>query len=79
MWDVFISHASEDKDRLVRSLAKQLSDVYKVSVWYDEFSLEYGDFLLDSIEKGLQESAFGIVVFSDEFFKKTWTGHEYKA
>lgn len=79
MWDVFISHASEDKDELVRPLAKQLNDVYRVNVWYDEFALEYGDSLLESIEKGLQNSAFGIVVFSNEFFKKTWTNHEYKS
>lgn len=79
MWDVFISHASEDKDTLVRPLAKQLSDMYKVDVWYDEFTLEYGDSLLESIEKGLQDSEFGIVIFSNEFFKKTWTNHEYNS
>jgi len=77
MWDVFISHASEDKDALVRPLAKQLSEVYRVNVWYDEFSLEYGDSLLKSIEKGLQKSTFGVVIFSNNFFRKTWTDHEY--
>jgi hypothetical protein len=77
MWDVFISHASEDKDGLVRPLAKQLTEIYKANVWYDEFSLEYGDSLLKSIEKGLQNSAFGVVVFSKYFFQKVWTDHEY--
>ncbi|AUM88093.1 hypothetical protein CF055_01150 [Clostridium botulinum] len=79
MWDVFISHASEDKDMLVRPLAKQLSEIYKVNVWYDEYTLEYGDSLLDSIEQGLQSSEFGIVIFSKDFFKKTWTDHEFKS
>lgn len=79
MWDIFISHASEDKDNLVRPLAKLLSEVYKVKVWYDEFTLEYGDSLLESIEKGLQNSTFGVVVFSQEFFNKVWTDHEYKS
>lgn len=79
MWDVFISHASEDKELIVRPLAKQLSEVYKAKVWYDEFSLEYGDSLLDSIEKGLQNSKYGVVVFSQDFFKKIWTDHEYKS
>ncbi|MFS0724079.1 TIR domain-containing protein [Paenibacillus sp. 1P07SE] len=77
MWDVFISHASEDKDIFVRQLANQLSEVYKVNVWYDEFSIEHGDSLIASIEKGLQESAFGIVILSKDFFEKTWTDHEY--
>lgn len=78
-WDVFISHASEDKDILVRLLAKQLSEVYKVKVWYDEFTLEYGDSLLDSIEMGLQYSNYGLVIFSESFFDKVWTDHEYKS
>jgi len=77
MWDVFISHASEDKENVVRPIAKQLSEVYKVKVWYDEFSLEYGDSLLASIEKGIQNSNFGIVILSKDFFIKTWTDHEY--
>lgn len=76
MWDAFISHASEDKNSLVRVLAKHLSEVYKVHVWYDEFSLEYGDSLLKSIQKGLQDSKFGVVVLSNNFFKKAWTEHE---
>lgn len=76
MWDVFISHASEDKENLVRALAKQLNDVYRVSVWYDEFSLEYGDSLIKSIQKGLQDSKFGLVVLSNHFFKKQWTENE---
>ena len=77
MWDVFISHASEDKDYLVRILAKQLVDIYKVSVWYDEYSLEYGDSLIESIENGLKNSRYGIVVLSKNFFKKSYTKHEF--
>lgn len=76
MWDAFISHASEDKNGLVRILAKHLSEVYRVHIWYDEFSLEYGDSLLKSIQKGMQESKFGIVVLSKAFFKKKWTENE---
>lgn len=79
MWDIFISHASEDKDTLVRPLAKLLSEVYKLNVWYDEFTLEYRDSLLDSIEHGLQNSVFGIVIFSKDFFEKVWTDHEFKS
>jgi len=37
-WDVFISHASEDKDAFVRPLALALCNL-GVRVWYDEFSL----------------------------------------
>jgi hypothetical protein len=37
-YDLFISHASEDKDALVRPLAESLRDL-GLSVWYDEFEL----------------------------------------
>jgi hypothetical protein len=42
--DIFISHASEDKDDLVRPLAEALQRL-SVSVWHDEFSLQIGDTL----------------------------------
>jgi len=40
-WDVFISHASEDKDSFVRPLAVALKQL-GTSVWYDELSLKLG-------------------------------------
>ena len=38
-YDVFISHASEDKDEIVRPLAHALQSE-GLSVWYDEFELK---------------------------------------
>lgn len=73
--DVFISHASEDKDSLVRSLAELLRDQH-IEVWYDEFSLKVGDSLRRSIDQGLSQSRFGIVVLSPNFFKKQWSQWE---
>ncbi len=74
-WDVFISHASEDKDSFVRPLATELRK-NGLRVWYDEFSLRLGDSLNESINKGLSESQFGIVVLSRAFFEKQWTKRE---
>ena len=42
-WDVFIAHASEDKEKFVRPLAEELSN--HIRVWYDEFTLTVGDSL----------------------------------
>lgn len=78
MWDVFISHASEDKENLVRPLAQELVK-YGVSVWYDEFTLELGDSLSASIDKGLLDSKYGLIVFSPAFFEKRWTDYELKS
>lgn len=73
--DVFISHASEDKDEIVRALAHALRE-RELSVWYDEFSLRLGDSLRQKIDKGLASSRFGVVVLSQAFFGKGWTNYE---
>jgi len=75
LYDVFISHASEDKSEFVRPLAHALRE-HHVSVWYDEFSLGVGDSLRESIDKGLAQSRFGIVVLSPHFFAKRWPARE---
>lgn len=77
-WDVFISHASEDKDTVVRQLADTLEKL-KVKIWYDEFSLKIGDSLSKSIDDGLQKSKFGIIVISKNFLEKRWTDYEYRS
>jgi hypothetical protein len=74
-WDVFISHASEDKDELVRPLAMALH-LRGISVWYDEFSLRMGDSLRASIDYGLANSRYGVVVISKNFFAKHWPVQE---
>lgn len=71
MYDAFICHASEDKDDVARPLAERLTAA-GLSVWYDEFSLKLGDSLRQSIDKGLSESRFGVVVLSPHFFAKKW-------
>lgn len=68
-WDVFISHASEDKDSFVRPLAEALAQL-GVRVWYDEFTLNLGDSISRSIDKGLASSQFGLVVLSESFISK---------
>jgi hypothetical protein len=70
-WDVFISHASEDKESVAEPLAQALTGS-NLLVWYDQFQLRLGDRLLRSINDGLRESRFGIVVLSPWFFKKHW-------
>jgi hypothetical protein len=62
--DVFICHASEDKNEFVEPLAREL-DRMGLYVWYDEFQLNIGDSLRESIDEGLSESHFGAVVLSD--------------
>ena len=74
-FDVFISHATEDKETLVRPLALALAQ-HGFKVWYDEFELKLGDSLSKSIDHGLVSSAYGIVVLSKAFFSKNWPQYE---
>ena len=78
LYDVFISHATEDKDEIVRPLVKALTDC-GLRMWYDESELCIGDSLRGKIDEGLAKSRFGIVVLSHAFFKKNWPRYELDA
>ena len=75
LYDLFICHSSEDKDAFVRPLAEALRKEH-IEVWYDEFSLKLGDSIRRSIDKGLSQSRFGVVVISKSFLKKEWPQYE---
>jgi PAS domain S-box-containing protein len=74
-YDAFICHASEDKNTVARPLAEKLKE-FGFSIWYDECTLEIGDSLRRSIDKGLVNSRYGIVILSPAFFKKEWPQYE---
>lgn len=74
-WDVFISHATEDKDEFVRPLSHALGES-GLSVWFDETALTVGDSLRAKIDEGLSRSRYGIVVLSKHFFAKKWPQNE---
>ena len=74
-WDVFICHASEDREELARPLANALDDK-GLRVWFDEFTLTIGDNLQRSIDYGLSRSNYGVVIISHNFFAKEWPQKE---
>jgi hypothetical protein len=73
-YDVFICYAYEDKEPFVQHLARELSK--NLDVWYDDFSLSLGDSLRRKIDQGIAVSRYGIVVLSENFFKKDWPQKE---
>lgn len=75
MWDVFISHASEDKEKIAAPLADELQR-RGLRIWYADFSLELGDSLRRSIDAGLAQSRFGVIILSPRFFAKHWPQRE---
>lgn len=74
-YDVFISHAAEDKDAVARPLATHLVS-NGLKVWYDEFELRIGDSIRRKIDQGLSRSRFGVIVISPSFFAKNWPQYE---
>jgi hypothetical protein len=74
-FDVFVSHATEDKAAVVRPLATALHE-RGLSVWFDEFELRIGDSLRRKIDHGLANSRFGVVVISKPFLSKNWSQYE---
>jgi hypothetical protein len=71
----FICHASEDKEKVVRSLVRSLQD-RGASVWYDEFAMSVGDSIRRNIDEALASAKYGIVVLSPSFLKKEWPKRE---
>jgi hypothetical protein len=75
VWDVFISHATEDKADVVLPLARALERA-GLRVWLDRQELKLGDSLHEKIDEGLSKSRFGIVVLSPSFLAKRWPKKE---
>ena len=74
-YDVFISHASEDKESVARPVARHLQEL-GLKVWIDECELTLGDSLRRKIDAGLARSRYGVVVLSPAFFGKEWPNKE---
>lgn len=75
----FISHDSRDKQDIVRPLVTRLQSMM-IPLWYDEYSLNIGDNLRESIEKGLKVCERCILVLSPNFLGNIgWTKVEFDA
>lgn len=74
-YDVFISHASEDKEAIARPLHAALIEK-GVTVWFDEDTLKLGDSLRRTIDAGLAQCRYGIVILSPSFLQKEWPQRE---
>lgn len=73
--DVFVSHASEDKEAIARPLAEALRNC-GLTIWFDEYELVLGDSLRRKVDEGLRYSRVGVVILSQSFFAKEWPQRE---
>jgi hypothetical protein len=74
-FDVFVSHANDNKEEFVNALTAELSRL-GISIWYDANILDWGDNWKLQIANGLKKCRFGIVVVSPEFLGREWTEKE---
>ena len=76
---VFVSHASEDKERFVTEFATKLRE-NGVDAWLDKWEMLPGDSLVDKIfEEGLKEAQAVIIILSNYSVKKPWVREELNA
>ncbi len=77
-WDVFVSHAREDKSSIALPVAEGLAAA-GLKVWIDREELRLGDSLRRRIEDGLLNARFGVVILSPAFLGKEWPQRELEA
>lgn len=77
-WDIFLSHASEDKADFVEPLADELRE-RDLHIWYDDSSLPIGCSIRQGIDEGLLSSRFTAVILSSHYISKEWTKKELDA
>lgn len=78
-FDVFLSHAAEDKESFCDEFSDILQEKHGLKVWYDSISIKWGDSIRAEIDKGLKKSKFGVVILSRNYIKKYWTNYELEA
>ena len=77
--NVFISHASEDKERFVIKFATRLRE-NGVDAWLDKWEMLPGDILIKKIfDEGIKNSDVVIIVLSQISVKKPWVREEINA
>lgn len=76
-YDVFVSHAWEDKADFVEAFVQALKD-REIKVWYDKSKIKWGDSMRARIDDGLRKSKFGVAILSPNYLAegKYWTKAE---
>lgn len=76
-YDVFVSHAWEDKEDFVEEFVQELRNL-EIRVWYDKSRIKWGDPMRAKIDEGLKKSKFGVAVLSPSYIAegKYWTKAE---
>ena len=77
-FDVFISHASNDKLAYVEELYETIS-LLGIPIFYDTDTMSWGDKWKERLLEGTESSEFAIIVISNNFFGSQWAEWELNA
>ncbi|RNB87898.1 toll/interleukin-1 receptor domain-containing protein [Brevibacillus fluminis] len=73
---VFLSHASKNKAE-VEDLIPYLNGA-NLPVWFDKVNIDYGESLVEAIQKGIKDSGAVIFWITNEFLKSNWCKKELR-
>jgi len=74
---VFISHSSKDKET-VREIGLFLS-AEDISVWYDEWEINYGESIPEKVNEGLRVCTHFLLIWSKNAAESKWVSNELSA
>lgn len=72
MYDVFISHSSKDKPRIVLKLVEEIKKK-GLDVWLDSEEIVAGDTIQTQIEKGISNAICTVLIVTPAFLESFWT------
>jgi len=73
---LFLSHSSKDKS-FVRKLANDLISC-GVDAWFDEWELQVGDSLHETLAQAMEQSRYVAVAISENFLESDWANSELR-
>lgn len=76
--DVFICHASEDKESIVNPIKVACREI-GISTWVDDDEIQWGDSITKRVQAGLVNSQLVLVVISESSIAKNWPDMELSA
>ena len=76
--DVFLCHATKDKEQFVRPFAEALAK-RGISYWLDEAEIGWGDRVSAKMDEGLRNSRFVILFLGRNFLEREWPEDEMRA
>lgn len=75
LYDVFIGHASEDKDLIARPIYEEC-EKNGVNAFIDEIHIQWGDSLTEKINHALGKSKYFLAILSKKSLAKSWPKKE---